>query len=86
MREEGHIETEIEDVLHRFNLAAEDIDGIGDDLKGIERNAHRQDDGIDRETPGFAKSVTDISEDIEDLKEDFAQAVRSLEKGGNDNG
>ena len=25
-------------------------------------------------------------EDIEDLKEDFAQAVRSLEKGGNDNG
>ena len=66
LREEGDVETKIEDVFHRLYASAIDIDGIRDDLEYIERDTHRQDDRIHAETSRFGKSVADVRKDIKD--------------------
>ena len=86
MREEGDVEPKIQDVLHRLNLPPEDIAGIGDDLEGIERDSHRQYDGIDIKPPCLGEAVADIREDVKDSEvrakpvvDDVCEEVRVFE-------
>ena len=52
LREEAHVEAEVEDVTYRLDALAIHIHDIADSLKGIERDAYWQQDGVDAETVG----------------------------------
>jgi len=75
LREERHVETEVQDVLHRLDPSMEHIRRIGDDLEDEERDAHRQHDRIDTEPSRFGETVADIGEDIKHPKTRSEQVV-----------
>ena len=50
LREEAHIEAEVKDIAYRRDAVAVHIHDVADGLEGVERDTHRQQDGVDVET------------------------------------
>ena len=80
LREEGYIESEVENVLDRFYTLMIDIGGVGNDLEDIKRDTYRQDNCIHGESARLRKTVADVREDIkhpEVRTEDIVHSVRN---------
>ena len=75
MWKERHVETEVQDITHRLDLAAEHIHGVRDDLEDIERYTHRQDDRINTETPCLRKAVPHVREYVKHPERSAEQVV-----------
>ena len=75
MRKHGNETGEIDEVCHRLGLAAIDIDGIAQRLKGVEADAERQDDaeeGVELcvvNPERFGEGVPTLDAEVEVLEE-----------------
>ena len=78
LREEAHVEAEIQDVGHRLHVPAVHIHGIADHLEGEERDAHREHDAVHPEELRPAQHIAQHAEHVDDLQFQARQRMHEI--------